>query len=515
MSDLSNEQVEHQRLIAALQERERQLAEAMRVGNIMPWEWDVAADWVTRALDTPATATVARTLETFLLHVHPDDRPLVHAALNATLEHDAPYAVTFRRVTGGVQRWFDARATLRRGADGTPQTLAGVVVEITALKQLEFRLAQSQKLEAIGLLAGGIAHDFNNVLTAIQCNAQLLLTGAEDVATLVSEILQASERAASLTQQLLAFSRRQFIKHSPVDLSKVVDEVLSLTRRTLGEDIDLQVERGAGDWWVKGDDGQLSQVLLNLVLNARDALPSGGKVRVCVSRAALQRVEAEALCLSAGDWVLLQVIDDGVGMDAPTRARIFEPFFTTKELGRGTGLGLSTVYGTVRQLGGTITVHSEPGQGTRFDVYLPLTARLEERPAQPPTRVATPATVLLAEDDRAIRELARNVLTRAGHRVTVAENGSAAVTAAHAMDGLDLLVTDVVMPGLGGMALAKRLRIERPGLKVLFISGYNDDAVFRSGVVESKTPLLRKPFSPQGLLDAVSEALLGAVISLD
>ena len=515
MSDLSNEQLEHQRLVATLQERERQLEEAMKVGRIVAWEWSIPTDQVTRSFDSKGLTDVANTLEKFLAYIHPEDRAVVRGALVATIEHDAPYIVTYRSVIGGVQRWFDARATLRRGPDGRPQKLVGVVVEITSLKELEFRLAQSQKLEAIGLLAGGIAHDFNNVLTAIQCNAQLLLTGAEDDRTLVSEILQASERAASLTQQLLAFSRRQFIRHAPVDLAKVVDEVLNLTRRTLGEDIEIQVELGAGDWWVLGDAGQLSQVLLNLVLNARDALPSGGKVRVCASVTALDRVRAEALGLSAGDWVLLQVIDNGLGMDAVTRARIFEPFFTTKELGRGTGLGLSTVYGTVSQLGGTIAVDSELGKGTRFDVYLPLTTRPAERSAPAQPRTATPATVLLSEDDRAIRELAGSVLTRAGHRVTLAENGSLALTAAQLMGDIDLLVTDVVMPVMGGMALAKKLRVERPGLKVLFMSGYTDDAVFRHGVVESKTPLLRKPFSPQGLLDAVSDALLGLATPLE
>jgi len=272
-------------------------------------------------------------------------------------------------------------------------------------------------MEAIGLLAGCIAHDLNNILTTIFGGAHLLQAEGRGDPQLVEEILQASNRAASLTHQLPAFSRRQLITQAVVDLARVADEVLALTRRTLGEDIEVAVHLGTGDLCVLGDGGQLTQVLLNLVINARDAMPSGGRLNIGVRAVDVGAAEGERLALKPGAYVLLEVSDSGVGMDAATQARVFEPFFTTKGLGRGTGLGLSTVYGSVKQLGGAIAVDSAPGRGTRFDVYLPRTAPQHRRPAAPapaPRARADAATVLLVEDDDSVRRIARRVLAQAG-----------------------------------------------------------------------------------------------------
>jgi signal transduction histidine kinase len=494
--------------MAVLRERERQLEEAMSAGRVVPWEWNIQDDVIARALDSKIFGPTSANLEEFLQRVHVDDRPVVRAALNETFDKDAPYVVTYRRQIGAELRWFEARAGLKRDAAGRPHKLVGIVVDVTDRKELEHRLAESSKLEALGLLAGGIAHDFNNILTTVIGNAQLLRSEIDP--KLIDSILEASERGASLTKQLLAFGRRQLITRTSVDLGSSLEEVLSFTHRTLGEDVEVEVTLAPSALYVLGDSTQVSQVLLNLVLNARDAMPRGGTLRIEASPLVLDRARAKPLGIAPGEYAQLRVADTGVGMDAATQARIFEPFFTTKGLGRGTGLGLAVVYGIVTQSGGAVVIDSAPNAGTRFDVYLPRTRTPPSAAGAPSiaTTGAASARILLVEDDDSVRRVARTVLESAGHRVTEAASGRLGITTAQIADEpFDLVLTDVVMPGMSGMELVQNLQARWPGLRALFMSGYTGDDIFRHGVSESKVRLLHKPFLPEELLATVAEVL--------
>ena len=388
--------------------------------------------------------------------------------------------------------------------------------DVTAHRQLEEQLRQSQKMEAVGQLAGGIAHDFNNLLTAILGSTQLLLHATppgdsrrEDA----EEIRNAGLRAAELTRQLLAFSRRQVLAPRVLELNAVVANMEKMLRRLIGEDIELVISLDPAAGAVNADPGQLEQVLLNLVVNARDAMPSGGRVAVETARVTLadELVERRHR-LPPGDYVRLTVADSGLGMDETTQAHLFEPFFTTKEVGKGTGLGLATVYGIVKQSGGYIWVYSEPGRGTTVKVYLPRVAGgAEAMPAPEPQALrGGQETVLLVEDSAPVRALARRSLEAWGYTVVDAADGPAAVALAteHA-GGIDLLVTDVVMPGMSGRELAELLGPARPSMKVLYTSGYTDDAMVRQGVLNAGVAFLQKPFVPETLARKVRAVLDG------
>ncbi|HET8655074.1 MAG TPA: ATP-binding protein [Longimicrobiaceae bacterium] len=385
--------------------------------------------------------------------------------------------------------------------------------EINDRKALEVQLAQSQKMEAVGRLAGGVAHDFNNLLTAIKGHLEFLLedlpAGSESRAD-AEGIGDAADRAASLTRQLLAFSRRQVLQPRVIDLNQTVQEMEKMLRRVIGEDVDLSTRIEPALGHVQADPGQLSQVLLNLAVNARDAMPRGGQLTIETANVELDDEYARGkVHVESGRYVMLAVSDTGVGMDAETQARIFEPFFTTKEQGKGTGLGLSTVYGIVEQSGGHVWVYSEPGHGTAFKVYLP---RVDAPVSLDTALIGAPATgretVLLAEDDRAVRVLARRALEHAGYQVLEADGGEEALRIADAHAGtIHLLLSDVVMPGLGGRELAERLQGRRPGIAVLFMSGYTDDAILRHGMLAEGTPFLEKPFTPGGLCEKVRGVL--------
>ena len=387
--------------------------------------------------------------------------------------------------------------------------------DVTAQRHLEHQLRQSQKMEAVGQLAGGIAHDFNNLLTAILGSTQLLLHNMppgdprrEDA----EEIKHAGLRAAELTRQLLAFSRRQVLAPKVLDLNAVVANMDRMLRRLLGDDVELvtSLEPTAGA--VNADPGQLEQVLLNLAVNARDAMPTGGRLSIETARLTLHEEHVERRHrLPPGDYACLVVADTGVGMDEATQAHLFEPFFTTKEVGKGTGLGLATVYGIVKQSGGYIWVYSEPGRGTTIKVYLPRVPGAADAPspAPPPKEVrGGHETVLLVEDAAPVRALARRSLEACGYRVLDAPDGPAALklSAQHG-DSIDLLVTDVVMPGMSGRELAERLARERPRTKVLYTSGYTDDAMVRQGVLTAGVAFLQKPFVPDSLARKVREVL--------
>jgi PAS domain S-box-containing protein len=393
-----------------------------------------------------------------------------------------------------------------------------IKAEVTERKRLEQQLRQAQKMEAVGRLAGGVAHDFNNMLTIISGYSGLLLEHPATIEPLrgyVDEIRNASGRAASLTRQLLAFSRQQVLAPRVLDLNAVVSNIQKMLKRLIGEDIDLVTALGEGLWHIMADPGQLEQVLLNLAVNARDAMPDGGVVTIETTNVKMDTAAAKAhFPLKPGPYVLLTFSDTGIGMDAEIQARIFEPFFTTKETGKGTGLGLATVYGIVKQSGGYIWVYSDVGKGTTFKIYLPRTD-LELDDSDPGrTRVETQRgteTLLLVEDEDSVRELVRNVLRESGYRVLEASRGAEALELSELFAGrIDLLVTDVVMPGMSGRELARRLVSSRPQIKVLYISGYADNAVWYPGGLDAGGAFLQKPFSPEALARKVREALSSA-----
>jgi nitrogen-specific signal transduction histidine kinase/CheY-like chemotaxis protein len=386
-----------------------------------------------------------------------------------------------------------------------------VCTDITDRKSLEEQVRQSLKLEAIGQLAGGIAHDFNNLLTVITGYAETLLAAVDpadaNFADIV-EIRRAAERAAVLTQQLLAFSRKQVLRPTLVDANEIVRDISGMIARLIGGNIELTVHGGHAPMTVLADRGQMEQVLLNLAVNARDAMPGGGRLEMLTRVADVSESEALHLYpMRPGRYVLLSVRDTGVGMSPEVRARAFEPFFTTKPVGEGTGIGLSTVYGIVKQSGGFIFVDSEPGHGTRFDVYLPLataTADARARSAGDASRAAR--TILLVEDYRRVRELARKVLTRQGYRVLAAASGDEALEIVRAYSGsVDVIVTDVVMPGLSGPELVARVQELRPGIPVLYISGDARGALSVQGLEDEGVAFLQKPFTPAALAQKVGE----------
>jgi PAS domain S-box-containing protein len=389
-----------------------------------------------------------------------------------------------------------------------------IVEDITERKALEAQFRQAQKMEAVGRLAGGVAHDFNNLLTAILGTADLLLDTMEREQERddVEEIRKAAKRAAELTRQLLAFSRQQVLAPQVLDLNALVGNLDKLLRRLIGEDVELRTVLAPDLGAVQADPGQLEQVIVNLAVNSRDAMPQGGQLTIETANAELDAVYAEAhFPAQPGAYVLLAVSDTGTGMDAATRSQIFDPFFTTKELGKGTGLGLATVYGVVKQSDGYIWVYSEPGRGTSFKIYLPRVGAMPT-PAQPapppPASLRGSETVLLVEDDEMVRALTRRLLEARGHTVLLASRGDEALELLARHPGVvDLLVTDVVMPGMSGREVAQRAATLRPGIKVLYLSGYTAEAIVRHGVLESGIAFLQKPFTADTLARKVREVL--------
>ena len=387
---------------------------------------------------------------------------------------------------------------------------------LEALHNTERQLVQSQKLEAVGRLAGGISHDFNNLLTVILGYSDITkrnLPEGDPLRRNVDEIVKASERAASLTRQLLAFSRKQVMQPKVFDLNIVVSDLEKMLRRMIGEDVELRVNLETDLGNIKADPVQLEQVLMNLVVNARDAMPKGGKLSIETANVYLdESYSQDHVSVVPGYYVMLAISDTGCGMDEETRQRIFEPFFTTKEQGKGTGLGLSMVYGIVKQSGGNIWVYSEEGHGTTFKIYFPrVTAEAEEyrRAAHVLEVEGGSETILLVEDAELVRTLARQVLEGAGYRVLDAGNADAAIKLCESINGdrIDLLLTDVVMPGMSGNDMSRILLAKHPGMPVLYMSGYTDDAIVQHGVLEPGINFLQKPFTPAALALKVREVL--------
>jgi signal transduction histidine kinase len=412
---------------------------------------------------------------------------------------------------------------LKAALESVKQSRAELEIEIQerlqaeeALRQSEEQLRQSQKMEAIGRLAGGIAHDFNNLLTAITGYGDLLLMRLEPTSPLrreATEISKAAQRAADLTGQLLAFSRQQVLQPKVIDLREIVTDVEAMLRRLIGENITLDTQLGEDVAAVKADPGQVHQVLLNLAVNARDAMKGSGYITMGTSLDVVDEARADRTPgLKAGAYVVLSVADTGSGMDETTKDRLFEPFFTTKEPGKGTGLGLSTVYGIVKQSGGYIDVESTLGEGTTFRVFLPHVEGESAEAlvtAEAPTEVSHGTErILLVEDDDSVRELAREILEMNGYTIVEACNGMEALSVYEADEGsIDMMITDLVMPQLGGRDLARKLAPENPDLRVLYLSGYTDSVVLQQGMLDPGSWFLQKPFTPVQLAGKVREAL--------
>ena len=450
--------------------------------------------------------------------IHPDDQQKVKEAAQSARQTGVGRRLEYR-IRHKDGRWLvlESTASVVRDAAGEVEKLVIVNRDITERKQLEEKLYLSQKLDAIGRLSGGIAHDFNNLLGVIIGYSEALkrrIPADDSFREAVDEIMNAGKRAAALTQQLLAFSRKQVLEPKVLNLNAVVVEVEKMLRRLIGEDIELQNSLSANLGRVKADRSQIEQVLLNLAVNARDAMPQGGKLTIETTDAELDQTTVNRLAyVVPGHYVMLKVTDTGCGMDAELLSHIFEPFFTTKEQGKGTGLGLATVYGVIKQSGGYIWVESEPGKGTTFKICLPRVEEALEKTQvnEDPAQVAQGSrTVLLVEDEQSLRKLARNMLKDIGYTVLEANDGSHALEIAkQTASGIDLLLTDVVMPGMSGRAVAEKLSPLRPEMKVLYMSGYTDGAIAPHGVLESGISILRKPFTRDELTRRVGEVLAG------
>jgi two-component system cell cycle sensor histidine kinase/response regulator CckA len=454
--------------------------------------------------------------------LHPDDQARASAAWQAALGSGGTFETEARlRGQDEQYRWWLLRALPRRNAAGEVREWFGTCTDIQLLKDSEARLLrteeqlrQSQKMEAIGVLAGGVAHDFNNLLSVILSYCELALdelAPGEPVRADIEEIGEAGRRAAELTHQLLAFSRRQMLAPQVIDVSAVLLGMERMVRRLLGEDIVLTLRTSYDDAKIFADPSQLEQVVMNLAVNARDAMPRGGKLIVESRLAELDPSYCAAHeGVTPGTYVELAVTDTGVGMDAATQERIFEPFFTTKERGKGTGLGLSTVFGIVRQSQGHLRVESKPGVGTTFRAYFPRTDR-DAAPltaTRPTEATAGTETVLLVEDDGQVRAVEHAVLGRHGYNVLEAQNGGEALLIAERFRGnIHVMITDVVMPHLSGRELASRLAPLRPEMRVLYVSGYTQDSIVHHGVIDSGIAFLAKPITPDALLRKLREVL--------
>jgi PAS domain S-box-containing protein len=510
---------EREHAAEALRASEERFRLVSRATNDAVWDLDLATGSVwwsdsVRTLFGFAADEVGRDPTWWSDRVHPDDRERVLGTSQAALDQgEASWSAEFRfrRGDDSYARVVD-RAYILRGPDGTAVRMLGSMMDVTERRSLEEQLVQAQKMEAVGRLAGGIAHDFNNLLTAILGYGDLMMPKLHDptLRGKMQEIRKAAERASALTRQLLAFSRKQVLVPEVVRVVGLIAEMTKMLRRLIGEDIELLTLMPHGEPAVRADPGQLEQVLMNLAVNARDAMPRGGKLTIEV--AVVEPDDAfrkDHPDVPAGTQVVISVTDTGVGMDAEVRKHIFEPFFTTKELGRGTGLGLATVYGIVKQSGGHVEVDTAPGRGTTFRIFLPAVEAPRPAPAQSLDAVVGGSeTVLLVEDEASLRSLAQEILREQGYKVLAAGSGAEALELARSHKApIHLLVTDVVMPGMDGRELADRLAPIHGEARCLFMSGYTDDAVVRRGVREEGVPFLQKPFTIDALAQKVREVL--------
>jgi PAS domain S-box-containing protein len=514
------ERLRAERALEDAEERMRFALEASRVGV---WEvnfrtgishWSESCE----LMHGLAPGTFGGTFEGFFDRIHPEERDTVRQIVDRAIREHTDAELEYQTVwPDGTVRWINSVGRFFYDEAGLPTRGAGVAVDITERRSLEAQLRQAQKMDAIGQLAGGVAHDFNNLLTAILGYSEFLadsLPESDERRADVDEIRRAAERAAGLTRQLLAFSRKQILTLRPLHVGDVVGGLTPMLRRLLGETIDLKTVT-SDHGRAKADAGQLEQVLVNLAVNARDAMREGGRLTIETADVWLDDTYARRHpSVHAGPHVCLAVSDTGHGMDAATQKRVFEPFFTTKPKGEGTGLGLATVYGIVKQSGGHIWVYSEVGHGTTFKVYLPRTDEVEEADRPPPTDTSAlrgVERILLVEDEEVVREFAYKVLSRYGYTVHAVDQPSRAIDyAASHRGGIDVLLSDVVLPEMSGRALANVVQQEHPEAKVLYMSGYTDHAIVRHGVLEPGTWFLQKPFSAEALARKVRQILDGS-----
>jgi PAS domain S-box-containing protein len=512
----------------ALRESEARLRLALDVARMSVWEFAVAGEPIpdlSAPLEVGRAGDFARHIQ-LLEGVHPEDRDRLERATAAALADRGEFRVEYRiTAPDGAERWIHAAGGVAQSDDGAPTRLVGVTLDVTERVRLEEQLRQAQKMEAVGQLAGGIAHDFNNLLTVIGGNLEFAqselppdLPGNHPVRADLQEIADAASRARSLVRQLLTFSRKQTIHPQRVRVGELVRGAERLLRRLIGEEIDLAVTVADGGSVVDADPGQLEQVLMNLAVNARDAMLTarhghpgrGGTLRIATDRVQLTSRDAESWPpLQPGPYLRLTVRDTGHGIDAATLAHLFEPFFTTKAIGAGTGLGLATVFGIVRQAGGAVRVDSAPGQGAAFTILLPVTEDGDAATGGPPARTLPArqvARVLLVEDEDPVRQTMRRILERHGYAVVEARNGAEALDLWRAERAtIDAVVSDLRMPEMGGRELAARLRAESPSLPVVYVSGYAEQpADEQPGIADA---FVEKPFAAETLLAALDTVL--------
>ena len=441
----------------------------------------------------------------------PEEYPLARALRGEVVDDEEVECLS----SDGVRLTLQVHASPIRDRTGRIVSALSTFTDVTDRRQLAQQREQSERLAAIGRLAGGVAHDFNNILTVVVGNSELALESLppdHPARPLVEETARSADRAADLTRQLLAFSRRQLLRPQALDVNAIVGGLVSMLRRLVGEDLDLQLHLAPLLDRISADKGQIEQILTNLVVNARDAMPRGGRITIETANVELDDAYVKQhVAGQPGPHVMLAVSDTGMGMSRATQSRIFDPFFTTKALGHGTGLGLATVYGIVKQSGGTIWVYSEPGRGTTFKIYFPRAdgiAELVVPRGRDTAATRGSETILVVEDEESVRVLVTDVLTRAGYTVLASADVAGGLDWSHRFAGpIHLLLTDVVMPGQSGRELATQLVAARPGIKVLYMSGYTEHAIAHHGIIESEAPLIDKPFTPDDLRQRVRELL--------
>ena len=512
--------IERHRSNEALRIAEERMRFALENADVGIWDMDYTTG-VLRWSETIEAhyglqpGTFGGTFEAFVERIHPDDRASVLDTVGQAMKSGADFSVQNRSIwPDGTVRWLNGSGRILLGEHNEPVRGIGISLDVTGRRTLEEQFQQAQKMEAIGRLAGGVAHDFNNLLTAILGYCELVLADVSQNDSLradIMEIQKAGTRAAGLTRQLLAFSRKQIIEPTLLDLNAVVTDIRPMLARLIGEDVQIVLRLRHESALVNADRGQVEQVVMNLAVNARDAMPKGGTLTIETAHVELDEQYALThLAAKPGHYVVITVTDTGTGMTPEVKARLFEPFFTTKEPGKGTGLGMATVHGIVTQSGGSVGVYSEVGKGTSFKVYFPR-ADATETAVDTPAPVAQPRagthTVLVVEDADGLRELARRLLQRQGYTVLIAGDAEEAVRLFRENPSIDVLLTDVVMPGASGPELTRQLVEQRPGLKVIYMSGYTEDTIVQHGVLKPGIAFLHKPFTSDTLGRKLREVL--------